>query len=81
MAKGGRRTHASIPALGVGIVLNNSSVALLKIFLLGRLNNHLMLRLETSIAAGLHLRSLGGAATAIDDGLGVSSRHLGRTSI
>lgn len=80
MVRGGTRTHAAIPALGVGIVLNDSRVALLKIFLLGRLHCHLVLGLEASIA-GLMLRSLGGAAAAIYDGLGVSSRHFSRKGI
>lgn len=43
------RTHAAIPALGVGIVTNDTGVALLEVFLSGRLDGHL---LSSDVAAG-----------------------------
>jgi hypothetical protein len=67
-------THRAIPALGVGVVLNNGRITALEIFLLGRLNCHLVLCHEAPVA--LHRRSLGvcgRASAAVDHAL--SGRH------
>jgi hypothetical protein len=52
-------THASIPVIGTGLVFNNSRILALEIFLLGRLDRHLVLRDETSIAFGGCMRVFG----------------------
>jgi hypothetical protein len=51
--------HASIPVIGTGLVFNNSRILALEIFLLGRLDRHLVLRDETSIAFGGCMRVFG----------------------
>lgn len=60
-------THAAIPPLGVGVSLDNTGIALLKILLPGWLNCHLVLGSETdSSGARYALRGLG--AAAVDNG-------------
>lgn len=51
MLRGGRLTHASIPAFGIGVGPDNAGVALLQVLLAGRLDDHGSLGAEAGLSA------------------------------
>lgn len=58
----GRLTHASIPALGIGIVSDDAGIALLQVLLAWRLDDHGRLGAEPGLSAhAIGVGGLGGA--------------------
>lgn len=76
-AMGVEHTHASIPALGIGIGPDNGSIALLEILLAGRLNTHFGMALETT-ADGLAMAT---GAVGLGRGLALGLEGRGAVSV
>lgn len=61
-------THGSIPALRVGVGINNGGIAALKIVLAGRDDIHSLRRLETDVAGAFTVRGRSLATVAVGAG-------------
>ena len=52
MLRGSKRTHAAVPAFGVGVGIDDRGIASLQVFLSWRLDSHVGLGAESAIDIG-----------------------------